>query len=156
MKARLLFIAIASLLITGLNSCKKCEVQDENIDKGEIIFKDVVIYPEIGYLSDDAGNHITGSSQYAQYYQVSFDNGFTKGDVDWSSYDILSCSMKIDCEASFERNVYYGPLPNMVTYEVTATTCSGCENQRIVENYVLVPKIPAGYTVVTDVTVNAQ
>ena len=158
MKTKILFAGLAaSLLFIGFTSCKKCDVGDDSAT-GQITavpdYEDVVIYSEV--LGTTTGPHITGSSPHANKFEVSFDGGKTKGGVPWGTYDILANPMTIDCEASFARNVYYGPLANMVTYEVIATTCSSCENARTVNNFILVPKIPAGYTVFTESSIMTQ
>ena len=136
------------------NSCKKCTVAEENTDSG-IIVKGAIIYPKSGYVtSNTSSNHFTSSSDYANQFEVSFDGGQTRVPVDFGTYDILASPMTIKCKASFERDVNVDNINNIVTYTVTATTCSSCENERFVENYVLVPKIASGMTVWFDPEIN--
>ena len=140
------FVAIAFLLVA--NSCKKCTVAEENTETG-IIVKGAIIYPKSGYITQNiSSNHITGTNNsYASSFEVSFDGGATRVPVDFNTYDVLASPMTIYCKASFVKDVTLDNINSIVTYKVTATTCSKCENKRFVENYVLVPKIASGTTV---------
>lgn len=147
-------IILSSLLaiafVFGLSSCKKCKV-DEDTNSG-VVINDVIIYPSAGYMYETLnGNyHITGSSEVADKFEVSFDGGYTRVAVDWSQYDILCNPMTVNCKASFVRDVTYDNVLSYVFYTVTATTCESCDNPRTVENYVLIPKVPSGYQVFFD------
>ena len=145
----------ASFMLLISNSCKKCTVAEENTDSG-IIVKGAIVYPTAGYqTSNISSNHITSSnSVFISAFEVSFDGGQTRVPVDFGTYDILANPMTIKCKASFERDVNIDNINNIVTYTVTATTCSSCENERFVENYVLVPKIASGMTVWFDPVIN--
>ncbi|OFZ44164.1 MAG: hypothetical protein A3D92_07350 [Bacteroidetes bacterium RIFCSPHIGHO2_02_FULL_44_7] len=134
-----------------LGSCKKCTVADESSDTG-LIIPDVVIYPGAGYMTGEMNGYylVDGNSPFADKFQVSFDGGITKEDVDWSIYDILANPMTVDCKASFIREVNFDYVLDQVFYNVIATTCESCENPRFVENYVLIPKVPTGFTVYFD------
>lgn len=145
---------ILGLLFTStflLGSCKKCTVADESSDTG-LIIPDVVLYPGQGYITGELNGYylIDGNSIYADDFQVSYDGGVTKEPIDWTIYDVLANPMTIDCKASFVREVNFDYVLNQAFYKVTATTCESCENPRFVENYVLVPKIPTGFTVYFD------
>lgn len=148
MKTRLLFTGVAAaLLLTGFTSCKKCEVKEENTSEGLITsvskYEDAVIY--VNGLADTDGYYLTGNSLTAQngLIEVSFDRGVTKQDFPWGLYDIVMNPMNVNCEASFNRNVYLG-LGDAIVYRVEATTCDDCENLRTVLNAVIIPKQPAG------------
>ncbi len=144
---------LVAFVLGSFSSCKKCTVAEEDSNTG-IIVQDVIIYPQVGYLANVTGVHITGNNLYADEFLVSWDGGVTKVPVDWTSYDILANPMTINCKASFVRDVEYNNAASIVNYVVTATTCSSCENERFVENFVLVPKIANGYSVYTDQTIN--
>ncbi len=138
---------IAALTLLSTNSCKKCDVGD-SVDSGSIV-QDVIIYPSSGHMTDNLSGdyHITGNHNYADRFEVSFDGGHTRQPVNYGAYDILANPMTINCEASFTRDVSIDGLNNIVRYEVNAVTCSSCKNARTVENYVLVPKLSSGATI---------
>lgn len=148
-------VLLATVLMMGFTSCKKCTVAEEDTNTG-VIIQEVIIYPKIGYLANVTGNHVTGASLYANEFEVSWDGGETKVPVDWNSYDILANPMNVNCKASFVRDVTYNNAANLVLYDVIATTCASCENQRYVENFVLIPKVASGYSVYTDQTINTN
>ena len=140
----------ASTLILISSSCKKCTVAESNENTG-IIVKGAIIYPKTGYLTQDLSTtHFTSASNYIDQFEVSFDGGQTRVPVNFGSYDVLANPMTIKCKASIERDVSIDNINSIVTYKVTATTCSSCENERYIENYVLVPKIASGMTVSFD------
>ncbi len=138
-------VAITFLLVA--NSCKKCTVADTNEVSG-IVVKDAIIYPKSGYITENVNNyHFTGAGNHTTSFEVSFDGGHTRVPVNWGTYDILANPMTINCKASILNDVKIDAINNIVTYTSTATTCKSCEQERYVENYVLVPKIAAGSTV---------
>jgi hypothetical protein len=148
---RILFTGVlfAATMLLSLTSCKKCTVAEEDVNTGAIV-EGALVYPKVGYLTDVVGVHVTGANQYSNEFEVSFDGGVTKQAVDWNTYDILSNSMIVNCKASFVRDVTYDNVNSLVLYKVTATTCKSCEAERFIENFVLIPKVQAGYSVYAD------
>lgn len=144
-------LLLATIVVFTSSSCKKCSVAESDSNTGMII-EDAIIYPKIGYLTGamDGYYHITGASQYADEFEVSFDGGLTKTPVNYSSYHILANPMTIHCEASFVRDVKMDNMNSLVIYKVDANTCASCENERFIENYVLVPAIPSNFSVYFD------
>ena len=154
----LTMLAIVSLSVTSCT--KKCSIADANVDTGIIISEDpatnipVIIYPEGGFLTSNMGGDylINASDPYADRYEVSFDGGYTRVPVDYGMYNLLALPMTINCNARFERDVTIDAANNVITYSVTANTCSSCEDKYTVENYVLVPVLP-GYPIVYQPTI---
>jgi len=154
-------IPLLAILCIGFTSCtKKCNIADASIDSGVIVSEDpatnvpVIIYPKAGFLTSNMGGDylINAADSYADSYEVSFDGGYTRGPVDYGVYNILALPMTINCNARFERNVTIDATNNVITYAVTANTCSSCEDKYTVENYVLVPVLPA-YPIVYQPTI---
>lgn len=151
--------AVFALLIGAsvvLGSCvKKCKLSEESSDSG-VIVKDVVIYPESGYMTSSmAGDYlVNGGDSYADEFQVSFDGGYTKEAVNYSIYSILANPINVKCDASFKRSVTIDDANQLVVYSIEVTECSTtCDEVRTTENYVLVPAFPSNYSVVYDVKV---
>ena len=153
MKSKKLLFAgmfIATLVVMGLSSCKKCVVADSDSSTG-IIITEAIIYPKIGYMTQEPGGYyFNGTGIHGDDFEVSFDGGATKGPVDWNSYAVLGNPQMVNCKASFVRDVTLDDLNNAILYNVTATTCESCSPERYVENYVLIPKVPSGYSVFFD------
>ncbi len=146
-----LILSIFALFI-GLSSCaKKCNVPDDS-DTGSIIH-DVIIYPSSGSMTGNMGNDyvINESHKYAGEYQIRFGQG-AKVPVDYSQYTILCYPTQTTCAASFNRSVVVNDTTQTVTYKIEITQCKDCLQNVDNENYVLVPKFPANYAVVYDVT----
>ena len=156
MKLQSLFL-ILILLGIGLSSCKKkCVIEKENSDLGAIISEsptgeDVVIFHS-GYKPPSVSNHYTSSHPYADHIEVSFNGGRSRENIDWSQYNILTNSVWTSCEAKIDREVLFNNTAQTVTYKVSVTNCSDCDERYFAENYVLVPVIPSSYTVLYDVS----
>ena len=155
------FVVLSMVVSIGLTSCtKKCNIADANLDSGVIVSEDpttnipVIIYPQSGFLTSNMGGDylINASDPYSDRYEVSFDGGYTRVPVDYSVYNLLALPMTINCNARFERSVTIDATNNVITYAVTANTCSSCEDKYTVENYVLVPVLP-GYPIVYQPTI---
>ncbi len=137
--------AIAILVLSS--SCKKCKVSNEDTNTGEIV-SEAIIYPSGATLSQNYGTQLfDGVNTPPDLFQVSFDGGVTRVDVDWSSYYVMGLPMTVKCETEFVRNVSKDTLNGIVRYSVDATTCKLCDQNRSVDNWVLVKKFPSSYTV---------
>jgi len=156
MKLKGLFFVVL-LAGIGLSSCKKkCVIEKENTDMGSIISEsptgeDIVIYHS-GYMPGSMSNHYTPSHPYANNIEVSFDGGQSRGPVNYSQYHVLRNPVTTTCEAKIDREVAFNAAAQTVTYKVSVTNCSDCDQKYYAENYVLVPAIPNGYTVLYDVS----
>ena len=153
MKLQSLFF-ILILLGIGLSSCeKKCVIEKENSDLGAIISEsptgeDVVIYHS-GFAGSNVGNHITTP---VNNIEISFDGGQTREPINFSMYHVLRNPVSTTCEAKIDREVLFNTTAQTVTYKVSVINCSDCDERYFAENYVLVPVIPSGYTVLYDVS----
>lgn len=148
---------LSILLIFGTTSCKKCKLSEDNESTGMIV-ADAIIYPDSGYLTADNNEtmHITGSHGYSGRFEVSFDGGATRVPVDYSQYSILSSAMTVSCEAALSKSVTYDANLDVYTYSVTGETCSYCNQDRYIENYVLVSAIPNGAQIIFDQNVTQK
>ncbi|TNE77417.1 MAG: hypothetical protein EP333_00825 [Bacteroidetes bacterium] len=142
-----------------MGSCvKKCKLANTSEDSGEII-EDVIIYPSVGYITGNMNGdyHIHGADNYADEYQISFDGGYVRGDVPYNLYSILANPIAVKCDVSLKRTVTRDDVNGIVTYHIDVTECkTTCDESRYIENYVLVPAIPASYTVVYTHTINEK
>ena len=139
------------MLMVFTTSCKKCKLSDGENSTG-LIVEDVIIYPKSGYLTENVGPtmHITSTHVYADQFEISFDGGATRGPINYGQYSILGYGMSIPCETSINRDVTYNSTLDVYTYTLTGETCSGCNTNRTIENYVLVPTIPSGAAIIFD------
>lgn len=127
-------------------------MEPNNLDKGWIE-ENVIFYPKRGYITSEMqGNYVvTANSPFAEQFEVSID-GDTKGPVDYSNYTILCYPIVSKCNAQFVRDVSFNSVNQTVEYEIEVTQCSRCEEERMTENYVLVPKFPSNYQVTYDIS----
>ncbi len=146
-KKTLLLSLTAVVLLFLSNSCEKCKVGNDDTNTGEIV-SDVVIYPKGATMTASYNTQLfDGVSTPSDLFEVSFNGGITRVAVDWNSYYILANPMTVKCETEFVRNVSKDTLNGIVRYTVDATTCKLCDQNRSVDNYVMVKKFPISYTV---------
>lgn len=142
-------MALVTFLSIGCN--KKCDL-GKDITSGEIK-ADVSVFPESGYLT--AGLTIdqyliTADHPYADRFQISHDLGITKSDVNYNEYSILCYPMSVSCYAQFDRNILIDDNNGVVKYTIKVKDCGKCEEDRYVENYVVIRSIPDSYSVIYD------
>lgn len=118
--------------------------------------KPVVIYSSSGGLLDSYPNglNINSTSQPIEQdrFEVSFDGGITRQNVNFSQYTILGYKLTVACDAHLDRSVVVDDINGFVTFTTTVTECKeGCSELRNVENYVLVPAFNPSYPVVYNV-----
>ena len=145
-----LFILTINL---GLTSCKKkCVVEADTINGGSII-KDVIFYPESGYMTGNMGGDysIDASHPYATKLQVSI-GGAAKTNVNYNNYTVLCYPVSAKCNAAYDRTVTIDNINQTVVYKIVVTQCNNCDEIRSTENYVLVPAFPSNYTVLYDIS----
>lgn len=148
--------ALLVVAFTLFSGCKKaCKSLGENVTSGEIK-TDVAVYPESGYMTSSMTQSqylITGSSNYANRFKISFDNGETKQSVNYGQYSILCYPVTTSCFAQFDRNVKIDDANGIVKYTIKVKECGKCTSERTTENYVLIRAVPDTYQVVYDVDI---
>lgn len=146
-------------MFIGLSSCKKCKIEGENVDKGEII-TDISLYPASGYLTNDMSSeyHIFENDVIGNAFEMSADDGFTRSPVNYTAYSILAYPMTLNCNHFLNREVFVDNDNMTATYKITVTQCkdADCAEQRFIENYVIVPAIPDSYTILHDIQIIEQ
>jgi hypothetical protein len=147
---------ILSVLFIGFSSCKKkCVIEKEGTDSG-VIVKSVLVYPQHGYITSDLnGNyHIDETSGSANKFEMSTDGGQSRVPMNYDAYSILAHPMVLSCNFSLDREVLINDIAQTVTYAITVTECADplCQEERFIENYVVVPSFPSTYTVSTTVS----
>ena len=133
---------------------KKCDL-GENVTSGEIK-TGISVFPDSGYLTSGLTPDqylITASHPYAPRFQMSHDQGVTKSDVNYNGYSILCYPMTVSCFAQFTRNVTIDDVNGVVRYTIKVKDCGKCEEERYIENYVVIRSIPDSYTVLYDVDI---
>ena len=102
--------------------------------------------------------HIDGNSGFEDKFEVRLSPTGGKQAVDFNKYSILAYPLTVSCEASFERSLTVIDSLGLAIYSVTAYQCADdkCGQERIVENYVLVPAIPDSYIIQYDAKIVEQ
>ncbi len=144
---------LSMLLILGATSCKKkCVIEKDDVNGGSII-QDVIFYPQSGFMTSNMGGDyvIDATHKYAGDIEISI-SGELKKAVNYSNYTVLCYPVRGKCNAAYDRKVTIDNTLGTVVYKIVVTQCENCEETRITENYVLVPKFPSSYLVYYDIS----
>lgn len=148
-------IAFSIILVAVSVSCKKkCDL-GEDATSGEIQ-SEVSVFAESGYMTASMSPDeylINANSSYADQFKISKDRGITKTEVDYTEYNILCYPMTVNCFAQFDRNVLIDDENGVIKYTIKVKDCGKCEEQRYVENYIVIRAVPDYYTVTYDVDI---
>jgi hypothetical protein len=152
---RLKFILPLLLILVSVSmtACKKkCIIDADDTLTGDYI-ENVVFYPESGYLTSNMGGNyvIDANHPYADRIFVSINEG-GKVPVNYSNYTVLCYPIVAKCNAVYDRTVTIDHANQTVVYKIAVTQCDNCKEERMTENYVLVPAFPSNYTVSYDIT----
>lgn len=143
-----------SIVLVSVSCKKKCDL-GEDATSGEIK-ADVSVFAESGYMTASMTPDeylINANSSYADNFKISKDRGITKTDVDYTEYNILCYPMTVNCFAQFERNVLIDDENGVIKYTIRVKDCGKCEEQRYIENFIVIRAVPDYYTVTYDVDI---
>lgn len=143
-----ILVLVATL---GLQACKKCVVEGDDINGGAII-QNVIVYPESGYMTLNMGGNyvIDENHNYKDRFEVSVDGG-DREPINYANYTLLALPTVANCNANYDRNVTINDTDGTVLYKIVVTQCKDCKEERALENYVLVPSFPSSYLVTYDI-----
>jgi hypothetical protein len=138
----LLLLCSALIVFT---SCKKC-------DPTNSIGGEVIEGASVKILTNAATPvMITDASQLAVPIEVSFDDQISYAPVDFSQYSVLALPTDASCSSGYDRVVTRDAANQTITYTITVTECETCEGTTRIQNWVLVPAVPASYTPIFNV-----
>jgi hypothetical protein len=149
-------VALLSLALGFfISSCsKKCSVSFTDTNTGEII-PNAIVNAKSSYLTGEMDSNylINANHPYAYQFTMNLNDADSSVAVDYTQYSVLGYPILTSCDASFERSVSIDTVNQNVTYKIIVNQCSDCESSILYENYVLVPKIPVGYSITHDITI---
>jgi hypothetical protein len=148
-KGTVILAAVLGVFFLSTSCKSKCNIPETDSVSG-VAIEDVIIYPSSGYLTSSMGGdyEIHATDSYAENFELSWDGGQTRQSVNYAQYKILGNPVVVKCDAAVEKNVEIDHANSVVTYTVKVHECNqGCDEKRVLENYVLVPHFPDGYFV---------
>lgn len=142
----ILFIAILGILIT---SCNKDEETCESI-----IENSGIIEASVSFQCDNpfyTGNFVIDSNEELDSV-MNLNSGCNQPEIDFSQYTLLGKYAWTEDKGSYYRNVEYDSTNLEYDFTITVETCGECNCLSQNMNWVIVPKLPEGWTV--DFTLN--
>lgn len=152
------FILLLFLLLSvALNSCKKpCILKDHSSEISGIIISEFdfdecfSLYEE--YSNDYPGILVNDDSTYQALPLRS--HAYREGclnkprpNIDFTKYTLLGLFTQGGCDVYYRRKVEKDDVNKRYIYSVKIKECGVCKKLMINNNWVLVPKLPTGYTV---------
>jgi hypothetical protein len=141
MKMKFLILTLLTLLL-GFSSCKKsCDIPIEDTHEGLIV-------PDSYVLGKSSGSRGVMRSHDGEFiFKVSFDKGYTYGEVDFDEFAVMNYPMMISCNSHLTKEVLIDYFNHTVEYNITIQSCPDCEDAYGIENWVLVPKFPSSFVI---------
>ncbi|GAB3331715.1 hypothetical protein GCM10027299_37620 [Larkinella ripae] len=142
--------SVLFLLILGFLSCQDeptCEQTDDEAT-GIItrVLSNRVAYDQSTGDLGTRGLLITTSEQYQRVF-ANCCNG-TLGAVNFNENDVIGLStVNQGCSSSYQRDVKRDDAAKRIVYTVTERYCRKCSPVDGQGNFVVIPKVPGGYTV---------
>ncbi|MBS3912893.1 MAG: hypothetical protein KG003_00185 [Bacteroidetes bacterium] len=143
-----IFLAAAIIVATFSVSCnKKCRAL-ESTNSGLVVglydFKEC--FP---YATFNSTLIIDTDTGFANYQASHFKTCAAQLDaIDFSKNVLLGFKTETHaCNAAFHRNISIDTTAKTYTFTVTIEKCDGCGTQLMSTNFLIGPKIPAGYQV---------
>lgn len=134
-----LLVTTAALFLIG---CEKCELPD-NSQSGEIL--DHVVLKDLQSSITDFDEILIDDSLTNSLYEsvvVSFDNGMTYDEIDFTNYSLLGINTSTTCSATFNRTLDINLEDSTAVYSLRINECEDCDFTVSTQNWVLTPKIP--------------
>lgn len=139
---KLIFLLLCILITGACGKRKKCKLADSE----EGIISESFNFPpgEAGYIGD--GAYLIDNDSV---YKLCFPDSQSVCNIDFSKNTLLGYYSGNSCNTSYHRNVWIDQTAHTYVYELTVYECKtiyliSCVNY----NWVLVPKLPPGWTVI--------
>ncbi|MBL7900836.1 MAG: hypothetical protein JNK73_02470 [Bacteroidia bacterium] len=101
------------------------------------------------YSRIDSNIRISHDTQWSNFQAKHFqfcNKAALKG-IDFNKHDLLGLKVNVSaCNVAMHRRLDIDTAAKTYTYSVRAELCQGCGTQLESMNFALVPKLPAGYT----------
>ncbi|MGV3559019.1 hypothetical protein [Larkinella arboricola] len=144
MKNLLLLLLLPFLSCQDEPTCEKTDDEATGIIIG-VLSNRVALDPAAGDLGRE-GIRISTSEDYQRLF-ANCCNGHL-GAVNFNESDVLGLStVNRGCSSSYQRNVRRDDANKRIVYTVTELYCKQCSPTDGQGNFVIIPKVPGGYTV---------
>lgn len=146
---KIVCIGFAIVALLQAQSCKDNCRNMESTFSGEVLklydFKACYVYAAI-----DSTLIIDTDTGFQNYKSRYFKNCNSNLDpIDFSNQVLLGLKTEASaCNVSFHRKIELDTAKKTYTYTVETNACGGCGTQLNSSNFVIGPKVPAGYSVV--------
>lgn len=148
MRSLPVFIFSAVLLfMAGCN--RECRNLD-NTESGGIVkaynFGDCFLYTAL-----DSQNVIDDAAKWTEFKQknLKFCDTQKLENIDFSQHMLVGYKLKVyACNVAFHRKLIIDDNAKTYTYSIEMELCRGCNSELSSPNWVIMPKLPAGYTMV--------
>ncbi len=143
------FLIIISVIAIVFYSCNKDEEECESVIENSGIIESSVDFQCDTPFYD--GNFVIDSQSELDSV-TNLNTGCNQPEINFSQYTVIGMYAYTEGKGSYYRNVEIDTANLTYDYTITVKTCGECNCLSQNMNWVLVPKLPEGYTV--DFTLN--
>ena len=146
-----IWITVLVLLIPAFFT--QCNRECRNLastESGSIVkaydFGDCFLYTSLDsqVVIDDAGKWIAFKQKYLKFCDT-----LKLENIDFTQHMLVGYKLKTyGCNVAFHRKLTIDDSTKTYTYAIEQQLCRGCNTELTSPNWVIMPKLPAGYTIV--------
>lgn len=147
---RFRILSIALLISAFFTQCNRECRNLANTESGGIIkaydFGDCFLYTSLDsqVVIDDAGKWTAFKQKYLKFCDT-----LKLENIDFTRHMLVSYKLKTyACNVAFHRKLIIDDSTKTYTYSIEQQLCRGCNSELTSPNWVIMPKLPAGYTIV--------
>ena len=144
----ILFTVLFILAIFSCNKSPKCWGKTESTegliesDFNPCLNCNILVNPDESYvINSDAEYQELSLLAHSNQTVCQFEN------INFNNYTLLGKSIWASCKYKIKRNVIEDEDNNKYIYTIELKECGNCSDLTKIDNWVLVPKIPIGYSV---------
>ncbi|MBM3921059.1 MAG: hypothetical protein FJ347_07535 [Sphingomonadales bacterium] len=142
----IILISVGGLLTNCNRECRNLA----NTQSGGIVksydFGDCFLYSSLDshVIIDDAGKWTAFKQKYLKYCDTQ-----KLENIDFSQHMLVGNKLRVfACNVAFHRKLIINDSNKTYTYDIEMELCKGCNSELSSPNWVIMPKLPAGYTMV--------
>ena len=139
-----ILLCVAGLLANCNRECRNLS----NTQSGGIVkayeFGDCFLYTSLDsqVVIDDTGKWTAFKQKYLKYCDTQ-----KLENIDFSQHMLVGYKLKVyACNVAFHRKLIIDDSAKTYTYSIEMETCKGCNSELTSPNWVIMPKLPVGYT----------
>lgn len=149
MKVFVTFIAIMLMIFLSCEKSPKCWGKS-NVNSGEII-GDTTLCSNCTFLANENSGFVINSTNdlnrvYAAYFRLG--DGCELNEFNLAKYTLLALPTYTTCKYKLKKSLTIDDSEKTYNYTIEIEECGTCNEKTYRANWIVIPKIKAGYSVI--------